>query len=152
MAVYALPRRVSWGDCDPAGILYTPRVFDYCTQALECWYAEVMDLDWITMNRDHNLGSPMVHAACDYLSPMAPGLHLAVEVWIEALGGSSLTFRLDGKDAAGTLYFRAKYVACITDFAQARAVPIPAGLRARAEAYRAGCSSCEENEPSITRP
>jgi len=138
MTLYAIRRRVSWGDCDPAGILYTPRVFDYCTQVIECWYAEVIEADWMSMVREKR-GSPTVHASCDYIKPMTPGLDLAVTLRIDTLGSASITFRLEGEDDKGKIYFRAKYVSCIIDFAHDRAIRIPADWRARMEAYIAGC-------------
>jgi 4-hydroxybenzoyl-CoA thioesterase len=141
MGVFSIRRRVSWGDCDPAGILYTPRVFDYCTEAIERWYAGPMELDWPTMNRRDNMGSPTVHAECDYLVPMAPGLELDVRVLIEKLGTASITFRLEGVADDGTLHFRARYVGCITDFARNKAVPVPESLRRRIEAYGISAAS-----------
>lgn len=140
MSVYAVKRRVSWGDCDPAGILYTPRVFDYCSQTLESWYAEVIKMDWVTMIRGRR-GSPTVHASCDYLKPMAPGLEVATTLHIDKLGETSITFRLEGKDDRGNIYFRARYVSCITDFAQDKAIEIPADWRSRMQAYMAGCGN-----------
>ncbi|MBI2235413.1 MAG: acyl-CoA thioesterase [Magnetospirillum sp.] len=133
--MFAHAVRVSWGDCDPAGILYTPRVFDYCTEALEVFYRTVLETDWITMTRRHNMGSPMVHASCDYLKPMPPDLELAVEVRLAKLGASSLTFALTGRAADGVEHFRARYIACITDFAAAKSIPIPEHMRRRAEDY-----------------
>ncbi len=32
---FAVTRTVKWGDCDPAGIIYTPRVLDYAMEILE---------------------------------------------------------------------------------------------------------------------
>ncbi len=143
MSVYALKLRVSWGDCDPAGILYTPRVFDYCTQTIERWYAEIIKVDWMTMIRDKR-GSPTVHASCDYLKPMPPGLEMAVTLRINKLGDTSISFRLEGEDDRGTIYFRAKYVSCIIDFAQDQAIKIPADWRSKMQAYMAGCSNIGE--------
>lgn len=139
MSVFAVTRRVSWGDCDPAGILYTPRVFDFCTEAIERWYAGPMGADWPTMNRRDNMGSPTVHAECDYLAPMPPGLELSVRVLVAKVGTSSINFEIEGVAADGAVHFRARYVACITDFAQSRAVPIPEPLRSRIVAYGNAC-------------
>jgi 4-hydroxybenzoyl-CoA thioesterase len=136
MDVFFITKRVSWGDCDPAGILYTPRVFDYCTEAIERWYAGPMGVDWPTMNRRDNMGSPTVHAECDYLVPMVPGLELEVRVLVTRLGRSSIDFAIEGAAATGGgIHFRARYTACITDFAQGKAVAIPEPLRRRIEAY-----------------
>ncbi len=34
---FTVTRTVKRGDCDPAGIIYTPRVLDYAMEALEAW-------------------------------------------------------------------------------------------------------------------
>lgn len=143
MSLYTVKRRVSWGDCDPAGILYTPRVFDFCTQAIECWYAEVIEADWATMVRDKR-GSPTVHASCDYLKPMVPGLEVAITLRIDKLGDTSITFGLEGGDDRGTIYFRAKYVSCIIDFTEDRAIEIPSDWRLKMQAYIADCDNIRE--------
>lgn len=134
MPLYVRTHRVAWGDCDPAGILYTPRVFDYCNETLEGWYRDVLGSPWIEMVKA-GTGSPMVHVECDFVRPMAPDLELAVSVRIERLGSASITFLIDGLGPDGDPYFRAKYVVCLTDFTAAKPIPIPAHLRERAEAY-----------------
>lgn len=134
MALYVRTHRVAWGDCDPAGILYTPRVFDYCNETLEGWYRDVLGAPWMEMVKA-GTGSPMVHVECDFLRPMPPDLELTVSVRIERLGSASITFLLDGLGPDGEAHFRARYVVCITDFAAARSIAIPAPLRERAEAY-----------------
>ena len=39
---FTVTRTVKWGDCDPAGIIYTPRVLDYAMEIVEAWYREVL--------------------------------------------------------------------------------------------------------------
>ncbi|CUW39333.1 putative Thioesterase [Magnetospirillum sp. XM-1] len=140
MGIYTVKRQVSWGDCDPAGILYTPRVFDYCTQTIEGWYTEVVKVDWMTMIRNKQ-GSPTVHASCDYLKPMEPGLEVAVTLRIDKLGDTSMTFRLEGEDEGGAIYFRAKYVSCVIDFTRNQAMEIPADWRSKIQAYMSKCAA-----------
>ena len=131
-----MTRTVKWGDCDPAGILYTPRVFDYMVEAVEAWFRDVGGIDWMTLIAE-GLGAPTVHTAVDFRTPMAPNLVLNVSVLLDAVGGSSLAFRIVGDDAGGTRYFEGKLVSVVIDFTTRRPVPIPAALRARAEAYAA---------------
>lgn len=128
---YHYKRVVRWGDCDPAGIAYTPRIFDYLTEALESWTRDVLGLDWVGMIREHGLGTPVVHAEADMLSPMRPDLALDIEVRLEELGTASMTFAMTGRDAAGAAYFRGRIVACVIEFASGRASPIPDGFRRR---------------------
>ncbi len=47
---FTVTRTVKWGDCDPAGIIYTPRVLDYAMEILEAWYREVVGVPWLVLN------------------------------------------------------------------------------------------------------
>lgn len=134
MSVYIRKQRVAWGDCDPAGILYTPRVFDYCNETLESWFRDVLGSPWIEMVK-LGTGSPMVRVECDFLRAMPPDLELDITVRIERLGGASISFLMEGTGPDDAAHFRARYVVCITDFRIGKPIPIPAHLRERAEAY-----------------
>lgn len=134
MQTLVMTRTVKWGDCDPAGILYTPRVFDYITEAVEAWFRDVGGIDWMSLI-GRNLGAPTVHTSVDFRTPMEPNLVLGVAVLVDKVGGSSLTFRVVGSDAAGTVYFEGKLVSVVIDFNERRPMPIPDALRERAEAY-----------------
>lgn len=129
-------RTVKWGDCDPAGILYTPRVFDYITEAVEAWFHDVGGVHWMELIADGQ-GAPTVHTSVDFRTPMPPGLILKVGVLLEKIGGSSLSFRILGDGADGVRYFEGRLVSVTMDFTTRRSMPIPADLRARAEAYAA---------------
>ncbi|MGA8291299.1 MAG: hypothetical protein WB820_02120, partial [Rhodoplanes sp.] len=34
---FTVRRIVNWGDCDPAGIVYTPRVLDYVCETIDAF-------------------------------------------------------------------------------------------------------------------
>ena len=129
-------RMVKWGDCDPAGILYTPRVFDYITEAVEAWYHEVGGVPWMEMI-GNGQGAPTVHTSVDFRTPMDPGLELAISVLLEKVGSTSLCFRILGDGVDGTRHFEGRLVSVFIDFATRRPIPIPDELRGRAEAYAA---------------
>lgn len=129
-------RTVKWGECDPAGILYTPRAFDYITEAIEQWFRDVGGSDWMHMLSAEDIGAPTVHAACNYRSPMAPGLKVCVTVYLERIGDSSLTFLVRCEDEQ-RLYFEGTLVSCVISISDHRACPIPDGMRQRAETYAA---------------
>ena len=65
---------VKWGECDPAGIIYTPRVIDFVLEAIEAWYQAVLGISWTELRNDRNTGVPMVRAECDFTRPPTPGL------------------------------------------------------------------------------
>lgn len=136
-----LVTKVSWGDCDPAGILYTPKVFEYCTRLLEDWFREVAGIAWAGLGAA-GLGAPMVHVECDFLSPMPVDSVLVVTLALGRIGTSSLAFAFEGRGEDGTIRFRAAYVSCFADRATGKAAPIPDDIRARASAWMHSMGQC----------
>ena len=127
-------RIVRWGDCDPAGIIYTPRILDYAIESVEACLREVMGASWNVMREQHNIGGPTVHFECDIRKPLAPDMAVDLVLTLEKLGRSSMTSRIVCVDAEGVEYFRVLLVNCFvtgdspTDI---RALPISETWRER---------------------
>lgn len=130
---------VGWGECDPAGIIYTPRVIDFVIEAIEAWYPAALGITWTELRHDRNTGVPMVRAECDFTRPPIPGLELFVEVRVASIGRTSLIHNVTGRDVAGDDYFRARMVSCFTDLTTVDAAAIDADLKERIVAYQAAC-------------
>ena len=60
---------VRWGDCDPAGIIYTPKAIDYALETIENWLIEEIGVSWMDM-RNKGKGLASVKFGCEYLAPM----------------------------------------------------------------------------------
>lgn len=86
---------VEWGDCDPAGIVYFPRYFEYfdaCTNAL----FESVGLPKPELLRTHGImGIPLVEAHARYIAPSSFGDTVLVETCITEWKSSS--FRVEHK-------------------------------------------------------
>ena len=127
-------RIVRWGDCDPAGIIYTPRILDYAIETVETCLREVMGASWNVMREQHNIGGPTVHFECDIRKPLAPDMAVDLVLTLEKLGRSSMTSRIVCVDAEGVEYFWVLLVNCFvtgdspTDI---RALPISETWRER---------------------
>lgn len=82
---------IQWGDCDPAGIVYFPRFFEYfdaCTNAL----FERAGLPKPEMLRKYQLvGVPLVDARARFLIPSSFGDIVAVDSCITEWGRSSFS-------------------------------------------------------------
>lgn len=80
---------VEWGDCDPAGIVYFPRFFEYfdaCTNAL----FEAAGLRKAEMLKRYGLvGIPLVEASAQFYAPASFGDTVIVESRIVEWGKSS---------------------------------------------------------------
>ncbi len=135
----ALTHRVRWGDCDPAGIIYTPKVLDYAVEVVEVWNREVLGASWMKLNFEMGMGTPTVRAEVDFITPPAPDHEIISEIRVEKLGTSSITFLIQGRDEDGTDIYRARLVSCLISRPGFKATPFPDDFRARITAYRKAC-------------
>lgn len=85
--------QVEWGDCDPAGIVYFPRFFEYfdaCTNAL----FEKAGLKKAEMLKHYGLvGIPLVEASAQFYAPASFGEKVSVVTEIAGWGNSSFNVR-----------------------------------------------------------
>ena len=138
-SIFSRQRRVLYGDCEPSGIIYTPRVFNYAIEAVEEWYMEVLGISWMDLVCKREEGAPFVSASCEFLSPMVPGQTITAVVWVTHLGGASVEFAVVGYDAKGIPCFDARLVACFIDQNGFKPMRIPEVFRTRIQAYQLGC-------------
>lgn len=131
---FYVERRLAWGDCDPAGFIYTPRVLDQAYQALGEWYRDWLGQSWWDTLRETGLGSPTVHAECMYLSPVLPDQRLRLEVRVIEIGNSSLIFRIDGIGEEGAS-FTVIITSCLMRMDSRTPERIPERTRSVIEAY-----------------
>ena len=88
---------ITWGDCDPARIVYTGRLPWFALDAINGWWEENLGGDgWYQMEIDRSVGVPFVRLEMDFFAPATPRHDLICAVWPEKLGETSITFRVDG--------------------------------------------------------
>jgi len=82
---------VRFGDCDPAGIVYFPRFFDFFHQAMESWFSAIgFHYDEVIVGR--RIGFPAVHTEADFRGPSRFGERIDVELRVTSIGRSSIRF------------------------------------------------------------
>ena len=90
MADFTTTRKVEWGDCDPAGIIYYPRYYHFMDGAFQD-FAASRGFSQRSLREDHGLiGTPLVDTGCRFLSPLTYGDVATVEVAVDHIGASSL--------------------------------------------------------------
>lgn len=140
-AVHTHRRTVRFGECDPAGILYYPRYFDWFHEAMESWFGEALGLPYVELIVGRGVGFPAVHTSCDYKQPSAFGQQVGVEVRVARVGRTSVDLRFTVRGAGdGELRCEGRTVVVHVDMDQQSATwmqPMPLGgeLRAAIEAY-----------------
>lgn len=143
---YVIRRTVKWGECDPAGIVYTPRFLDFVVETAEAWFKEVTGLHWNATRRELGIGSPIVHASLDFHHAVWPEDSLDLTVELEGLTRATYTLIVAGHNADGTLCFRGKLVGALTDYKKMTSVRIPQDFRSRMEAYGEACAKLEDRD------
>jgi 4-hydroxybenzoyl-CoA thioesterase len=89
--VHCHPIDVRFGDCDPAGVVYFPRFFDWFHQAMESWFDQALGLPYSEVLQRY--GFPAVHTEADFIKPCSMGERIRVLLRVGKVGASS--FRLD---------------------------------------------------------
>ena len=140
-----LTQTVSWGHCDPAGIIYTPRVLDYAMETLEAWNRDVLGVPWFKLNRDRSMGFPTVRAELDFVSPPAVDDVISLELAIIKVGRSSLTTMVTGHDGGTTIYFRVTLVSCLVSVPEYKSIDLTPEFRQQILAYE---DACRDNKQS----
>jgi 4-hydroxybenzoyl-CoA thioesterase len=143
--VHTLFVDVSWGHCDPAGIVYYPRFFEMFHAAMETWFAACLQLPYDAVIVGRKIGFPSVHTDADFVAPTRFGERVGVELRVARLGASSIRFAYTIRGPGGEADVRATgtTVCAVMDLDPQsatfrRAVPVPADLRAKIEAFGVG--------------
>ena len=137
--VHKLALEVRFGDCDPAGIVYFPRFFDFFHQAMETWFPTHLGFGYDEFVTRRKLGFPAVHSEADFERPCRFGERIEIHQRVMRLGRSSIEFAYEvhgpeGRRATG----RSVCVVMNLDPdspAHGKAVAMPEELRARIEAF-----------------
>lgn len=144
-AVHVLPVAVSWGMCDPAGIVYFPRFFELFHAAMETWFGARLGLPYAEAITLRKIGFPSVHTEADFRKPSRLGERVAVELRVGKLGRSSLElcYVVRGDEGDDDVRATGRTVVALMDLDPAspgfrHKLAIPDDLRARIEAFAAG--------------
>ena len=123
---------VRFGDVDPAGIVYFPKIYDFVHQAFEALWDIHVGKRYYHLVGEDRLGFPLVHSEVSFRHPLRFGDRPLVRVSATRLGESSLTLRylftvddVECVDAVMT-------VVCV-ELDGLRSMPIPREYRERFE-------------------
>lgn len=121
---------VRFGDCDPAGLVYYPALFHYCHAAMEEFFAARCGTTYARLLSERRLGFPVVNVRAEFFAPFVYGDEALVEVWVSAIGRTSVTFEYRLRRAPnGDPCATATHIQVSTNLDDRRPVPLPADLR-----------------------
>lgn len=138
LGIWRTAVKVRFGQCDPAGIVYTAAYFDLFNVVIEEWYPACLGLDYYAIIRDRKIGLGYGHASADFLTPAFMGDVLDVTVAVDMIGRASFTLTLHAMKGPHEAV-RGRLVVVTTSLAEHKPVPIPSDIREALETYRARC-------------
>jgi acyl-CoA thioesterase FadM len=145
-----IQRTVLFGDCDPEGIVYTPR-FSYFSveaiqDALSIWLADkpkdptqkARKNGGLRKLMDHGILPPARAFSLEFLHPVTWDDELSIKVWVCQITERSFSFQVEAwletsrlSDAENILAFTAKLTQVCISRESHQSIPLPDDLRAR---------------------
>lgn len=146
---------VRFGDVDPAGIAYYPRIVNFLHVALEEFFAGRVGMPYASAI-ESGLLLPTAHLEIDFIAPLRFGDALAVSVLIEHVGRTSIRMRYeghvrqcrDGQWESRSVFIARSVVVAVTgpDLAP---TPIPDWLREKLQGEGGGSPAPSTSEPRV---
>ncbi|WP_052261940.1 acyl-CoA thioesterase [Leisingera sp. ANG-M1] len=122
------------GQCDPAGIVYTPKFFDVFNQVIEAWFCKRLGIGYYEIIGPRRTGLGYVNAAATFFTPCMMGEKVEIFVAVTAIGSKSYQLQLhamkNGREA-----LRGNFTTVTTCLDEHQAIPIPPDIKAALAAY-----------------
>lgn len=129
-------RCVQWGECDPAGMVYSPRFADFAASAY-MWFQRVVVRPRLA---DPKLALPLKAMSFEFHKTLKPGDLFDMSVQVLALRRRTFDLAIDAAGTDGDRRFTARLAPILIDQTTFTSVPLPDGVRRALEAYRAAVS------------
>ena len=123
-APLTIRRRVIWGECDPAGVVYTPRFADYAASAAT-WFIRVVARPGL----GDAVGTPMKAMTFEFFKTMKPDEVFDMVVFVTAIRERTFDLRIDARGLDGDRRFSATMTPILIERATFKSVAIPDSCR-----------------------
>lgn len=130
-------RRVGWGDCDPAKVVYTPRFADYAASAF-FWFSRTILTHQVL--RDSGVTTPMKALALEFHHVLRPDELFDMTVTVTAIHNRTFAFSVEAVGIDGVRRFSAVGTPIFVHENAFTSVEIPPEIRAALEKYQRSCA------------
>ncbi len=134
MTIYRTQRRISFADCDPAGIVFHPRYLEMINAVIEDWFDNGLGKSFADMHMKERKGVPTVQISTAFPAPGRIGDELVFKLQVTRLGNASIGLAIDGS-RDGELLVKSQLTLVYMDLESARSEPLPDDLRAAISEY-----------------
>lgn len=128
MPAIHLQRKIVFGDCDPAGVIYTPRAADFAVEAAHEFLTVLFGEPGVRKVLAMGVLPPGRALNIEYLSFLRYDDVIDMEITAEA-GATSFTTQVIARKPDGTVCFKARLTQVCISPDTMRPVPLPELLR-----------------------
>lgn len=129
-------RRIKWGECDPAGVVYTPRFGDYVVEAYQDFLEQVLEGRLQEKLIEHDFGTPAKQLNIFFARSLWPDQVIDLRVRVSDVRQRSFDVSVNAIDAEGAEVFSGVLGLVCVHHGVREARSIPPVLRERLCAYR----------------
>ncbi len=139
---FVVRRRVKWGDCDPAGVVYTVTFGEYVLSAAELFYGYLFDGTPQRIKDEHGFGTPTRALSFDFQASLWPDEEFDMRVTVHEVRTRTYTLHIHGS-ARGKPAFDAVLTPICVARGERRAIEVPDALRTRLLSYQEACAQAQ---------
>jgi acyl-CoA thioesterase FadM len=126
---FHLQRTVLFGECDPAGIMYTPSIADWLVESTLAFLSQQLGTPVERYMYSLKASLPARALNMEFLKSMTWDEVIDIEISLTGIRTRSLTVSVTGKNASGDKTFTGHLTMVSMSPAEGRAVAIPPELR-----------------------
>lgn len=126
---FVISRTILFGDCDPAGIVYTPRITYFVIEAIHDFLTYKLGAPGIREIFGMGILPPARALSIEFLAPMAWDEKIKIEVCSKEITTTSFTFLVEARNSSNELVFRSTLTQVSVASESKKPVPIPQRLR-----------------------
>jgi acyl-CoA thioesterase FadM len=140
-APVTIQRRVKWGECDPAGVVYMVNYGEYVVSAYELLMAALLDEGLQKSKARHGVALPAKAFGIEFYAPLHPDEDFLMTVEIADIRTRTFDLMVRGSSVVNGSVFLAKLTPIAVDPTARTALPLPEGIVHKLRHYREACTS-----------
>lgn len=126
---FVVRRRARWGECDPAGVVYTPRFTDYLVAAVSLFHEQLFATEPADFRRALGIDTPCKGMSLVFQGALWPGDVFDMAVQVGDIRTTSYDVHVLATRPQGGAVFTGVFSPICIPRGERRAIPIPDAYR-----------------------
>jgi acyl-CoA thioesterase FadM len=128
---FTVRRCVKWGECDPAGVVYTVNFSEYVISVSNRFYAYLLDASLESAKSQHAFGTPVKALSFVFNKSLRPDDLFDMSVNVVGVRERSFDLAIEATDMSGDSVFSAKLSPICIARPERRSIAIPPQFKSK---------------------